>query len=236
LVSGDIGCYTLGARATGFNRVNSVHCMGSGLGVSSGLGQLARLGFHQPVISVVGDSTFYHAALPALVNSRWNQADYLLVVLDNSATAMTGFQPHPGTGVTATGLPGSAVEVEEVCRGLGLSCQVVDPYDLAAAQEALYESLQQKGLRVLIFRRVCALVQGKRGGHPFRMSVDAAKCRGDECGCHRFCTRVFRCPGLYFDERTGRAHVDEVVCVGCGVCAQLCPAGAIQAVPKEVAA
>ncbi len=236
LVSGDIGCYTLGVLSTGFKRVNSVHCMGSGLGVSSGLGQLGRLGFKQPVISVVGDSTFYHSALPALVNARWNKSQYLLVVLDNSATAMTGFQPHPGTGVTALGESGAALDVEEVCRAFSLPCQVVDPYDLAATQEALYDALQQDGLRVLVFRRVCALVQNKRGGHPFRMQVDPALCRGDDCGCHRFCTRVFRCPGLYFDQQAGHAKLDEAVCVGCGVCAQLCPAGAIQAVPKEAAA
>ncbi len=237
IVSGDIGCYTLGLHPTGFERVNSVHCMGSGLGVASGLGQLKKLGFKQPVVCVVGDSTFFHAALPGLINARWNRSDYVLVVLDNSATAMTGFQPHPGTGVTATGQPGVAVDVESFCRAIGLPAQVVDPYDLGAAQEALYDALQQPdGLRVLIFRRVCALVQGRRGGHPWRMSVDEKLCRGEDCGCHRYCTRVFRCPGLVFDEARGRAAIDEVVCVGCGVCAQICPAGAIKAQAKEDAA
>ncbi|MGD9124947.1 MAG: thiamine pyrophosphate-dependent enzyme, partial [Desulfarculaceae bacterium] len=136
LVSGDIGCYTLGVLSTGFKRVNSVHCMGSGLGISSGLGHLQQFGFEQPVVSVVGDSTFFHAALPALVNARWNKADYVLAVLDNSATAMTGFQPHPGTGDTASGQPGIAVDVEAVCRALDLPYKVVDPYDLAGTQEA----------------------------------------------------------------------------------------------------
>ena len=238
LVSGDIGCYTLGVLPTGFSRVNSVHCMGSGLGISSGLGQLKPFGFDQPVVSIVGDSTFFHAALPAVVNARWNQADYVLVVLDNSATAMTGFQPHPGTGETATGREGTRVDVESVCRALDLPCRVVDPYDLAATQEALYEALQQGGgLRVLIFRRLCSLVQGKQGGHPYVMSVDRDLCRGDACGCNSFCSRVFRCPGLVFDEKTKTARIDEVVCVGCGVCAQICPSGAIKAeAKKEVAA
>ncbi|MCB2225157.1 MAG: 4Fe-4S binding protein [Desulfarculaceae bacterium] len=237
IVSGDIGCYTMGVLNTGFKRVNAVHCMGSGLGVASGLGKLRDQGFRQPVISVVGDSTFFHAALPGLVNARWNNADYVLVVLDNSATAMTGFQPHPGTGQTAMGTPGTPVDVEQVCRGLELPYSVVDPYDLAATQEALYDALQEGGgVRVLIFRRLCALVQGKRGGHPYAVSVDPELCRGEDCGCNRYCTRVFRCPGLVFDEATGRAKVDEVVCVGCGVCAQICPAGAIRALPKEAAA
>ncbi len=234
LVSGDIGCYSLGVLPTGFRRVNSVHCMGSGLGISSGLGQLGRFGFNQPVVSVVGDSTFYHAALPAMVNARWNQADYVLCVLDNSATAMTGFQPHPGTGQTASGQGGCKVDVESMCQALGLSYRIVDPYDLTATQEALYDALQEGGgLRVLIFRRVCALVQGRQGGHPYRMQIDQEACRGQECGCNRFCSRVFRCPGLVFDEASGVAAVDEVTCVGCGVCAQICPAGAIVAQPKE---
>jgi indolepyruvate ferredoxin oxidoreductase alpha subunit len=237
LVSGDIGCYTLGVLPTGFRRVNSVHCMGSGLGISSGLGQLGRFGFDQPVVSVVGDSTFYHAALPAMVNARWNNADYVLCVLDNSATAMTGFQPHPGTGQTASGQPGAQVNVESICEAMGLPYRIVDPYDLAGTQEALYDALQEGGgLRVLIFRRVCALVQGRRGGHPYRMKIDQDACRGEQCGCNRFCSRVFRCPGLVFDEENGVAAIDEVTCVGCGVCAQICPAGAILAQPREEAA
>lgn len=229
IVSGDIGCYTMGHRPTGFQRVNSVHCMGSGLGVASGLGQLKPQGFDQPVVAVVGDSTFYHAGLPALVNARWNQSDYLLIILDNSATAMTGFQPHPGTGLTASGQAGQAVELEKVCQALGLTVEVADPYDLEATQAAIYNAVRQGGLKVLILRRVCALVQGRRGGHPFKMRIDTAKCRGEACGCNRFCSRVFRCPGLYYDEKAGRAAIDEVVCVGCGVCRQICPAGAILA-------
>jgi len=237
IVSGDIGCYTMGVLPTGYERVNAVHCMGSGPGIASGLGKLRSQGFEQPVISVVGDSTFFHAALPALVNARWNNSDYVMVVLDNSATAMTGFQPHPGTGSTAMGQAGTAVDVEQICAGLGLPYTVLDPYDLEATQEALYDALQiGGGLRVLIFRRACALVQNKRGGHPWRMSVDPELCRGEECGCHRFCTRVFRCPGLVFDQATGKTVLDEVVCVGCGVCAQICPAGAIKARPKEATA
>ena len=237
LVSGDIGCYTLGVLPTGYGRVNSVHCMGSGPGVASGLGQLGPWGMDQPVVCVVGDSTFFHAALPAVVNAQWNRSDYVLIVLDNSATAMTGFQPHPGTGQTATGRPGVTVDPQVMLGAMGVPCQVVDPYDLEATQKLLHDTFQAGGgLRALIFRRVCSLVQGRQGGHPYNMEVDPSLCRGADCGCHNFCTRVFRCPGLVPDPATGGARVDPVVCVGCGVCAQLCPAGAIQARPKEVAA
>ncbi|ADK84256.1 Indolepyruvate ferredoxin oxidoreductase [Desulfarculus baarsii DSM 2075] len=234
LVSGDIGCYTLGALSTGYRRVNSVHCMGSGLGVGSGLGQLGPQGFDQPVLTVVGDSTFFHSGLPGLINARWNGADFLLCILDNAATAMTGFQPHPATGQTATGRPGGQISLESVLDGLGVPYRITDPYDLAATQQTIYDALLDKGgARALILRRACALVQNKRGGHPYVMSVDQSVCRGEECGCNRFCSRVFRCPGLIFDEAAGKARIDEVVCAGCGVCAQICPAGAIKAELKD---
>ncbi|MEW5723645.1 MAG: thiamine pyrophosphate-dependent enzyme [Thermodesulfobacteriota bacterium] len=228
-VSGDIGCYTMGVWPTGFHMVKSVHAMGSGVGMSSGFGKLGEFGFDQPVISVVGDSTFFHAAVPALINATYNRSGFLLVVLDNSATAMTGFQPHPGTGRSASGGEAGLVEIERVCASLGCQVTLVDPYDLAAAQEALTRGLGNLDrVQVLIFRRKCALVQGREGGFPYRMSIDGKLCRGVNCGCNRYCNRVFRCPGLNYDARAGRAVIDEVICVGCGVCEQVCPAGAIR--------
>jgi indolepyruvate ferredoxin oxidoreductase alpha subunit len=227
-VSGDIGCYTLGVFPTGFNQVKTVHAMGSGVGMSSGFGKLAGLGFEQPVVSVVGDSTFFHAAVPALINAVYNESAFLLVVLDNSATAMTGFQPHPGTGKSPQGSDLTRVEIEDVCRSLNLDVEIVDPYDTVAAEEALAAALQELSrVKVLIFRRKCALVQGRTGGFRYKMSVDLDLCRGEDCGCNRYCNRIFRCPGLVWDEKEGRAAIDEVICVGCGVCEQVCPARAI---------
>ena len=202
--------------------------MGSGVGMSSGFGKLRTLGFKQPVISVVGDSTFFHAAIPALINAVYNQSGYVLVVLDNAATAMTGFQPHPGTGLSATGELVGRIDIEDVCASLGVEVTVCDPYDIRASEETLAEALQHTDtVRVIILRRACALVQGREEGFPYRMSVDPGLCRGESCGCDRYCTRVFRCPGLVWNEDTARAQIDEVVCVGCGVCADICPAGAI---------
>ena len=141
---------------------------------------------------------------------------------------MTGFQPHPGLETHATGSGAVAVDIENLCRALGASVVVQDPYDLAGTRDAIYRLLRQEdGVRVLILRKTCALVQKRQGGFPYTVRVDEEKCIGEECGCNRFCTRVFRCPGLYFDRGTGKARVDEVVCVGCGVCAELCPQGAI---------
>jgi indolepyruvate ferredoxin oxidoreductase alpha subunit len=227
-VSGDIGCYSLGLFPTGFSQVKSVHAMGSGLGIASGYGKLDRFGFDQPVITVVGDSTFFHAGLPGLINATFNQSDILLLILDNSATAMTGFQPHPGSGVTAMGEPTVPADIEGICRALGAHVEVGDPYDMENAARTIYRLMQETGPRVLVMRRKCALVQGRQGGFPYRMRVNPDQCLGEACGCGRYCTRVFRCPGLVWDKEAGKAKIDEVICVGCGVCADICPQEAIE--------
>jgi len=227
-VSGDIGCYTMAIWPTGFNQVKSVHAMGSGLGLACGYGKLEQFGFDQPVVTVCGDSTFFHAALPALVNAKFNKADILLLILDNSATAMTGFQPHPGTDRTAMGDATEPVDVVKLCKSLGVEVQVADPYDMKGTAMTLYDLMQKGGPRVLVLKRKCALVQGREGGFPYRMRVDQEECLGEACGCGRYCTRVFRCPGLIWDKAAGKARVDEVICVGCGICADICPQGAIK--------
>ena len=227
-VSGDIGCYSMALWPTGFNQLKSVHAMGSGSGIACGYGKLQEFGFDQPVITVCGDSTFYHATIPALINAKFNNADILLVVLDNSATAMTGFQPHPGTGKTAMGEPTQPVDVVTLCQSMGLEVHIADPYEMKETARRLYELMQKRGPRVIVLRRKCALVQGREGGFPYRMSVDQSVCLGEECGCGRYCTRIFRCPGLIWDKKARKAVIDQVICVGCGICAEICPQGAIR--------
>lgn len=234
-VSGDIGCYTMGIWPTGFNQVKSVHAMGSGVGLASGYGKLDRFGFNQPVVTVCGDSTFFHAAIPALINAKFNRSDILLLVLDNSATAMTGFQPHPGTDKTAMGTKTDPVDMEALCRSLRVDVEVADPYDMHGTAKIIYRKMQENGPRVLVLRRKCALVQGREGGFPYRnrMRVNHERCLGEGCGCDRYCSRIFRCPGLVWDRRTRKAKIDEVICVGCGICADICPQGAILREEKE---
>ncbi|MCF8144377.1 MAG: indolepyruvate ferredoxin oxidoreductase subunit alpha [Deltaproteobacteria bacterium] len=232
-VSGDIGCYSLGLFPTGFNQVKSVHAMGSGLGIASGYGKLDRFGFDQPVITVVGDSTFFHAGLPGLINATFNQSDILLLILDNSATAMTGFQPHPGSDATAMGEPTVPADIEGICRALGAYVEVEDPYELDNAARTIYRLMQKTGPRVLVMRRKCALVQGRQGGFPYRMRVNPDRCLGEACGCGRYCTRVFRCPGLLWDKAAGKAKIDDVICVGCGICGDICPQEAIEREKKS---
>jgi indolepyruvate ferredoxin oxidoreductase alpha subunit len=228
-VSGDIGCYSLGALPCGFESLKTLHAMGSGLGMASGFGKLGEFGFDQPIVAVCGDSTFYHAVMPALVNAIHNNADVTLVVLDNRGTAMTGFQAHPGLPVNALGQNVPPVEIPDVCRAMGAKVRVCDPFDLETSRETLLEMINDRdGVKVLVLRQICALSPEKKGKKRFEMSVDSSTCLGETCGCNRFCTRIFKCPGLSWDSRTGTARIDEVICAGCGVCASVCPSGAIQ--------
>ena len=228
VVLGDIGCYAQGRKPSGYSQMMTMHAMGSGAGLAGGLGQLKRFGADQPVLAVCGDSTFFHAALPALVNARYNRADLLMLVLDNSATAMTGFQPHPGVGRNAMGEDAPKVDVAEVCRSLGADVKELDPFDLTGARDEILRSLEHlDGIKILVMRQECALVRAKRGAGLYSMELSPEKCRGEDCGCNRYCTRVFKCPGLFWDTEKGHAVLDEAICAGCGVCADICPAGAI---------
>jgi len=228
LVTGDIGCYSMALGPSGFFQVRTMHCMGAGAGVANGLGKLGQFGFNQPVIAVVGDSTFFHATIPALINGIYNQSDFILVILDNNATAMTGFQPHPGTGMTAMGEPAKVISIEALCRSLGARVEICDPFDLKSTTATLLEMMAEGGgAKVVIMRRECELVRGRKEAPPYKMHVDPDKCIGEACGCDRLCTRVFLCPGLIWDKKTGKAKIDEVICTGCGVCADICPQGAI---------
>jgi indolepyruvate ferredoxin oxidoreductase alpha subunit len=229
-VTGDIGCYALGRTSAGYFLSRTSGAMGSGTGLASGFGKLSRFGFTQPVIAVCGDSTFFHAAMPALANAHYNRSSFVMVILDNGATAMTGFQPHPSVGFNAMGESTTPVDIEAVCRALGAKVRVADPFDMENTQRILLEILDDPvGAKVLILRRRCALLSLKEEGPPYNMSVEQELCLGESCGCNRLCTRLFKCPGLIWDPVSLKARIDDVICAGCGLCAQICPAGAIKA-------
>jgi indolepyruvate ferredoxin oxidoreductase alpha subunit len=228
VLTGDIGCYGMGIMSTGFFQVKTMHAMGSGAGIASGLGKLAAFGFDQPVLTVCGDSTFFHAAIPALINGIHSQSNFMLILLDNSGTAMTGFQPHPGIEMNAMGEPAPLLDIEKLCEGLGLHVTVTDAYDIKETTEKLLELLREDGKpRVLISRRECALIRAKREKALYKVRVNENACIGEGCGCDRYCTRVFRCPGLIWDRESRRAKIDEAICSGCGVCVDVCPHSAI---------
>jgi indolepyruvate ferredoxin oxidoreductase alpha subunit len=226
ILLGDIGCFCLGIGRTGYYLLQTLHCMGGGIGLASGMGQLSRFGLTQPVVTVLGDSTFFHAALPGLINAHYHHADMLCVLLDNGTTAMTGHQPHPGCELTALGELADTVSLEGMLVGMGIPYTVGDPYNVGETIDTICRLLQEKGTRVLILRCTCALLAVK-GKSKNRVYVDSQKCIGDECGCSRFCSRVFSCPANIWDEENGRAKIDETLCNGCGVCASICPKQAI---------
>ena len=210
---GDIGCYTLG-NAMPLDMVDTCLCMGAGVNIAQGVGHLDP---DTKCFAFVGDSTFFASAITGVVNAVYNQADMTLVVLDNSTTAMTGHQPHPGTGKTMMGEVVSKVSIEAVLKGCGVEHVVtVDPLDLDAAVEAVKEAAGKKGVKAIIFKQPCAvLVKPEKALH-----VD-----NDSCIDCRMCIREIGCPGLIVKD--GRVAIDDTLCTGCSLCSQICPVGAI---------
>ena len=191
-VCGDIGCYSLGAIGCGFGTLKTLHSMGSGMGMASGFGKLGRFGLDQPVVAVCGDSTFYHAVMPALVNAVHHQARIVLVILDNRGTAMTGFQAHPGLDVDALGREAAVVDIPAVCRAVGAEVTECDPFDLDQTRETLLDRIEQDGVQVVVLKQACALSPEKKRKKRFEVSVNTALCLGENCGCNRLCTRIFK--------------------------------------------
>jgi len=229
-VVGDIGCYGLAAGATGYHQIKALHCMGSGMGNVSGFDRLKKFGFDQPAVAVVGDSTFYHAGIPALANAVTNETDALFIVLDNSVTAMTGFQINPASPFTGKGEEKLPLKIEDITRGMHVQTSVLDPItDVHSVIDTICRRLREPGVKVIVLRRICATFSQK--AFPAEKlsvaRVEAAKCIGDACGCNRFCNRVVSCPALQFDETNHSAYVLEESCTGCNLCVQLCPEGAI---------
>jgi indolepyruvate ferredoxin oxidoreductase, alpha subunit len=233
-VCGDIGCYVMGTMPAGFNTAKTLHAMGSGSGIASGFGKLRQFGMDQPVVAVCGDSTFFHAAMPALANAIHHRSSFTMIILDNRGTAMTGFQPHPGTPIDVLGEASPALDIEKICRAMGAKVETSDPFDLEKTRQKLDHLLEyDEGTKVLILRQACALSPEKRGKKQYEVTVDETLCRGENCGCNRLCTRIFGCPGLVWDGEKKVSRIDDIICSGCGVCVDICPAGAI--VKKEVA-
>jgi indolepyruvate ferredoxin oxidoreductase alpha subunit len=219
VVNGDIGCYGL-AHAPPMSFEDTYFCMGASIGVSQGM---ARVGVD--TIAWIGDGTFFHSGIPSLLNAVYNGSPIKIVVADNGTVAMTGFQPTPQSGKTATGKPAKKVMIEDIARTLGVDLvEVVDPYDLEAAQGAFERMLEAEGVAMVIARRACSMeaVRAMRPEKPVPYIVDDDLCTG----C-RICLSQFGCPALGWMEELGKAWVDSAICTGCSVCAQVCPFDAI---------
>ena len=210
---GDIGCYTMG-NAMPLDMVDTCLCMGAGLGIAQGVGHIEP---DTSCFAFVGDSTFFAAAIPGVVNAVYNQAEMTLVVLDNSTTAMTGHQPHPGTGHTMMGEVVAKVNIEAVLQGIGVTAvETVNPLDLDKSIEVVRKMAGMPGVKAIIFKYPCIAITKPEG----KMAVDIDKC----VGCRK-CIREIGCPGLII--RDGQVAIDESLCTGCGLCSQICPFEAI---------
>lgn len=220
-VLGDIGCYTLGAVAP-LAAMDMTLCMGASVSAVHGFNKAG--GDAGKTVAVIGDSTFMHSGMTGLANIAYNQSNSTVIILDNSITGMTGHQQNPTTGYNIKGDPAGKIDLEALCKAMGFArVRVVDPYDLKVCDAALKEELAAPEPSVIISRRPCALLKYVKHNPP--LAVDPAKC----VGCKN-CMKI-GCPAI--SVREGKAHVDNTLCVGCGVCEQLCGVNAFTGAGKE---
>ena len=216
-VSGDIGCYTLGASAP-LSAMDACICMGASVSALHGYNKARGPEGEKKAVAVIGDSTFIHSGITSLIDIAYNATNSVVIVLDNSITGMTGHQQNPTTGFNIKGEPAAAVDLEALCHAIGIRrVTVVDPYDLQQVMAVLKEELAAEEPSVIISRRPCALLKYVKHNPP--LSVDQDKC----IGC-KACLGI-GCPAISY--RDGKAVIDGTQCVGCGVCKGLCPKGAI---------
>ena len=218
---GDIGCYTLG-NAAPLDMCDTCLCMGAGIGIAQGVWHIEP---DTKCFAFVGDSTFFASGITGTVNAFYNQADMTLIVLDNSTTAMTGHQPHPGTGRTVMGQIVEKVSIERVLRAIGLTTvETVDPLDYELSVETVKRVAAEPGVKAIIFRSPCIAVSKPKG----RSHVDADKC----IGCRK-CIRELGCPAIILDSDGKKAKIDTSMCTGCTLCEQICPVKAISGGSKN---
>ncbi len=216
-VLGDIGCYTLGAQPP-LSALDSTLCMGGSISGLHGFNKAGGSETEGKSVAVIGDSTFMHSGMTGLANIAYNGSNSTVLILDNSITGMTGHQQNPTTGYNIKGDPATKIDLEALCHALGINrVRVVDPYNLDECEKALKEELAANEPSVIISRRPCVLLKSVKAKPPVK--VDADKCKS----CKK-CMKM-GCPAIHMEN--GKAAIDTTLCVGCGVCKQLCAFGAI---------
>ena len=217
-VIGDIGCYTLGAQAP-LQAVDTTLCMGASVSGIHGFNKVMGRDGETKTVAVIGDSTFMHSGITGLVNIAYNQSSSTVIILDNSITGMTGHQQNPTTGYNIKGDPAGKIDLEALCRSIGINrVRVVDPYDLEQCDKVLKEELAAEEPSVIISRRPCVLLKYVKAKKPLHVNPDT-------CRSCKMCMK-YGCPAIAM--HGGKAHVDPTLCVGCGVCQQICPFGAFE--------
>jgi indolepyruvate ferredoxin oxidoreductase alpha subunit len=226
IFTSDIGCYTLGLN---MGAVDTCLNMGAAITMASGFyHSFAQDEITQPIVATIGDSTFFHSGTAGLLNAVYNGARFILVILDNLTTAMTGMQPTPALGIRADGSEGKAISLERIAAGCGCDfIEVIDPYDIKKMTSGIkkassYVNTPEGGIAVIIARHPCLIAYPEEAISE-RKRVEVT----DDCVECNFCLERFECPALYHDQELGRVNVNRELCVNCGLCIQVCPKGAI---------
>ncbi len=232
IFTSDIGCYTLGLNLGG---VDTCLDMGAAITMASGFYHaFAQDEVKQPIVATIGDSTFFHSGPAGLLNSVYNDARFILVILDNSITAMTGMQPTPGLGIRADGSHGKSISLERIVKGCGIDfIEIVDPYDFTAMgslmkKAAEYVEAPDGGIAVIISRHPC-VIANRAEAIPEKRKVMVT----DDCVACGYCMKRFECPALYNDLRVEKTRINRHICADCGLCVNVCPKKAI--VPMDAA-
>ncbi len=233
IYTSDIGCYTLGLN---LGAVDTVLCMGAAISQASGFYHAYKNEAKRPdIVATIGDSTFFHAGVPALIDAVVQNVKFVLVILDNRTTAMTGSQPTPTSGIGACGEPLEAVDIESLVRGCGVKyCKEGNPYDVKEFSALMKEAVKysrETGPAVVISRYPCVIDLARKGEAAEHIPITIT----DDCDGCAYCIKQFECPALiYHDENEDEKYttIDPILCIGCGVCLNVCPKGAI--VVKEV--
>jgi indolepyruvate ferredoxin oxidoreductase alpha subunit len=231
-VAADIGCYTL-AFLPPLQTVDTCLCMGAGIGHAVGMEQALKENAHGKVVAVIGDSTFFHSGITSLMNMAWNKVNSTIIILDNRTTAMTGFQPNPGSGSTLMGSESIPVDIPMLCKALGIErVSVIDPYNLEETKKVLKEEIEAEAPSVVISRAPCTLLPEYRQLKNPPYSVDAEKCKGCKTcvklGCPAIEWQVIEPASEKRKKDQGKSFINTDICSGCGVCAQLCKVKAIE--------
>jgi indolepyruvate ferredoxin oxidoreductase, alpha subunit len=221
IVAGDIGCHDAGSFRP-LELQSTIYCMGSSVPMASGM---VLSGVNRPVFAFIGDSTFYHNGVLGLMNAATNKINVNVILGENTVTAMTGFQPHPGSGVTLSGEKTTPVDVPKLAESLGIRSRVVNPYNIRECREALEAAVQEEGPSLIVSSMPCYLLSTRKGQkvfEPREVRVDPERCTG----C-MICINDFGCPAISFRKEEKKVTIDPLICVGCGLCPDVCPKGAI---------
>lgn len=222
VVTGDIGCYDAGSFPP-IELQSTIFCMGSSIPMASGI---AKAGLERPVVAVIGDSTFFHNGLLGLVNAVNNRSNLTVILCDNATTAMTGFQPHPGSGMNIYKEQVPGLSPEKIGEALGVKTRVVNPYLMEETKAAITEAVEEEGVSLVISRAPCFLLSTRKGGKAF-FSPRPVKMDSEKCNGCKICLNDLGCPALHYAAVEKKVYVDFNSCVQCGLCADICRRGAL---------